>query len=121
MKGIRGNTSMKATATVLPPGFRCDSSESRSRPPTRAVCKALLVAALAITISIGCVPTGTAFIKGYRFLDRIRLDWLRISRGPWRAPVRLVTPPSKGMPTSPTSTLARSSTKGARMKVGMPV
>src|ERR1700730_9010521 len=31
-------------------------------------------------------------------------DWLRMSRGPWRAPGRLVTPPSNGTPTRPMST-----------------
>src|ERR1700730_10418489 len=34
-------------------------------------------------------------------------DWLRMSRGPWRAPGRLVTPPSNGTPTRPMSTSSR--------------
>ena len=52
---------------------------------------------------------------------RIRVDWLRISRGPWRAPGRLVTPPSKGTPISPMSTPSGLSLIGVRMKVATPV
>ena len=44
------------------------------------------------------------------FMARISDDWLRISRGPWRAPGRLVTPPSKGTPNMAMSTPSRSGT-----------
>ncbi len=50
---------------------------------------------------------------------RIRLDWLRNSRGPWRVPARLVTPPSNGTPSMAMSTSAGLAS-GRRMKVGMP-
>jgi hypothetical protein len=49
----------------------------------------------------------------------MRLDMLRSSRGPWRAPGRLVTPPSKGTPIKPISTPAGSRRSGARMKVAI--
>ena len=52
-------------------------------------------------------------------MRRIRLDMLRISRGPCRAPARLVVPPSQGTPTSAMSTAEKSVTWGRRMKVGM--
>ena len=52
---------------------------------------------------------------------RMSPDWFRISRGPWRAPRRFVTPPSSGTPTSATSASPRSSVWGARIRVGMPV
>ena len=55
------------------------------------------------------------------FTRRISDDWLRISRGPCRAPVRLVTPPSNGTPMRPMSTSSRTSAKGVRMNVGIPV
>src|SRR5882672_9500162 len=41
----------------------------------------------------------------------------RIWRGPWRAPGRLVVPPSHGTPTMPISTSAGSRNSGMRMKV----
>src|SRR5918993_569383 len=41
----------------------------------------------------------------------------RIWRGPWRAPGRLVVPPSHGTPTMPISTSAGSRNSGRRMKV----
>src|SRR5687768_17027520 len=50
----------------------------------------------------------------------MRLDWLRISRGPCRAPGRLVVPPSQGMPTSAMSSPAAEVTAGSRMKVDRP-
>ena len=43
----------------------------------------------------------------------------RIWRGPWRAPGRLVVPPSHGTPTMPISTSAGSRNSGSRMKVAM--
>ena len=52
---------------------------------------------------------------------RIRLDALRISRGPCRAPGRLVTPRSVGTPISPMSTSASEPASGARMKVAISV
>jgi hypothetical protein len=47
-------------------------------------------------------------------------DWLRISRGPWRAPARFVVPPSHGTPMRAISMSEGSSVWGNRMKVGMP-
>ena len=52
-------------------------------------------------------------------MARISDDWLRISRGPWRAPGRLVTPPSKGTPNMAMSRSLGSGTYGARMKVAI--
>ena len=52
---------------------------------------------------------------------RMRPDWFRISRGPWRAPGRFVTPPSSGTPTSAMSASPGFSVCGARIRVGMPV
>ena len=51
----------------------------------------------------------------------MRLEALRISRGPWRAPGRLVTPRSVGTPISPMSTFASELASGARMKVAISV
>src|SRR6516165_1571612 len=51
---------------------------------------------------------------------RIRLDWLRISRGPWRGPARFVVPPSHGMPVSAMSSPLADSTVGSRMNVATP-
>src|SRR5260370_6038012 len=45
------------------------------------------------------------------------VDKSRIWRGPWRAPGRLVVPPSHGTPTMPISTSAGSRNSGMRMKV----
>ena len=45
------------------------------------------------------------------------VDRSRIWRGPWRAPGRLVVPPSHGTPTMPISTSAGSRNSGRRMKV----
>ena len=45
---------------------------------------------------------------------------LRISRGPWRAPARLVVPPSHGTPIRRDVELRRVAARcGSRMKVGM--
>ena len=41
-------------------------------------------------------------VSGWTF--RMKDDWLRISRGPWRAPARFVVPPSQGTPMRPIST-----------------
>src|SRR5215813_13857407 len=49
----------------------------------------------------------------------MKLDMLRISRGPWRAPARLVVPPSQGTPTRAISTWVGSVMYGSRMKVGI--
>ena len=50
---------------------------------------------------------------------RIMVEMSRIWRGPWRAPGRLVVPPSHGTPTMPMSTSAGSRNSGSRMKVAM--
>jgi hypothetical protein len=55
------------------------------------------------------------------FIRRIRLDCSRTARGPWRAPDRLVTPPSYGTPIRPMSAAASSSACGVRKNVAMPV
>jgi hypothetical protein len=52
-----------------------------------------------------------------RLKARSKLDELRISRGPCRAPGRLVTPRSVGTPMRPMSTSSRRVASGARMKV----
>ena len=54
-----------------------------------------------------------------RLNARIRLEELRISRGPWRAPGRFVTPRSVGTPIRPMSTSSRRVASGARMKVAI--
>src|SRR3954470_21511145 len=50
-------------------------------------------------------------------MRRIMVERSRIWRGPWRAPGRLVVPPSHGTPTMPISTSAGSRNSGRRMKV----
>ena len=45
------------------------------------------------------------------------VDRSRIWRGPWRAPGRLVVPPSHGTPTMPISTSAGLRNSGRRMNV----
>ena len=50
---------------------------------------------------------------------RIKLEELRISLGPWRAPGRFVTPRSVGTPISPMSTSLNEFASGARMKVAI--
>ena len=51
----------------------------------------------------------------------MRLDELRISLGPCRAPGLLVTPRSVGTPIKPMSTSASVRASGARMKVAISV
>jgi hypothetical protein len=58
--------------------------------------------------------------EGGRTTRRMRLDWLRISRGPWRAPARFVVPPSQGIPMSAMSSPAAELTAGSRMNVASP-
>src|SRR5438105_11161524 len=50
-------------------------------------------------------------------MRRIIVERSRIWRGPWRAPGRLVVPPSHGTPTMPISTSAGLRNSGRRMKV----
>ncbi len=69
-------------------------------------------------------PTSATLQSSYGFFLvtgwnlRMLLDWLRISRGPWRVPGRLLTPASVGTPTNPMSRPSSDFATGARMKVG---